>query len=345
MIKLAVLGLNHGYKFATDIKNIDGVELVAAAGNDTQAAERARLLHVPLFRDYKTLLNECHIEGAIITLPNHLHKEAVKYCAEKGIHVLIEKPIAVSVEDGIEMIEAAKKYNIKLLVGHHRRFSNKVNKLRELIMSGMLGELVGVNMLFTIAKGTDYFEEPWRISPKGGGPLLNNAIHDVDTIRYATGLTINNLYATSRNYIRQNKVEDAASILLETAEGPTINYFVSDGVPAPWSYELTTGENPKYAKTKSNCYLFFGTKGCLTFPGLQHYSYQDEDEYGWEHPLHIQAFNTEDNDPMTTELLHFIDMLHTDIPPLVTGEDAVETIKVILAIKQSIKKQQAVAVE
>ncbi|MEI3611334.1 Gfo/Idh/MocA family protein [Pseudogracilibacillus sp. SO30301A] len=345
-MRLAVLGLNHGYKFAQDLLNLDGAELVAVAGNDTLAKERAASLDVPLFADYRELLEECEIDGAIITLPNQLHLEAVRECATRGTDVLVEKPIASTVEEGSEMVRIAHEAGIKLLVGHHRRFSNKIQRLKEVIDSGKIGDLVGVNMIFAVAKDRAYFWEKWRVSKSGGGPLLINAAHDIDTIRYVTGLTVDRVYASSQNHIRGNEVEDTASILLETEEGVTMNYFLSDGVPAPWSYEFTTGENPKYPYYEdADCYYFFGTKGSIAFPSMKYYSY-DEDKYGWDHPLSIENLDAEeDNDPMTSELQHFISVLHDNTPLLVTGEDAVETLKIVLAIKQSAEEKKIVQVQ
>src|SRR5690625_3287957 len=125
--KLAVLGLNHGYKFAQDIKTLEDVELVAVAGNDELAKERAVTLGVSLYEDFKDLIDSCDLDGVIITLPNQLHLEAVRACAEKGIDVLVEKPIASTVEEGLEIVRVARDSGIRLLVGHHRRFSSKVS--------------------------------------------------------------------------------------------------------------------------------------------------------------------------------------------------------------------------
>ena len=341
-VKLAVLGLNHGYKFAKDILELEGVELVAVAGNDELAKERAAAMNIPLFIDYKELLATCDLDGAIVTLPNQLHLEAVQECARRGIDVLVEKPIAATIEEGDEIVRIAQEAGIKLLVGHHRRFSNKIAQLREVILAGAIGDLIGVNMLFALAKDHAYFDEKWRVSAAGGGPLLINAAHDIDNLRFVTGLTVNRVYASAQNRIRGNEVEDAASILLETEEGPTVNYFITDGVPAPWSYEFTTGENPKYPHyNDENCYYFFGTKGSIAFPSMKMYTYDDAN-YGWDHPLNEKVLDGADNDPMTTELLHFIDVINDEASSIVTGEDALETLKVVLAIKQSAQTKKLI---
>jgi predicted dehydrogenase len=332
-IRVAVLGMNHGFKFANDIVRLPDVELVAVAGNDKISEKRARELNAPLYRDYLDLLNDCTLDGVIITLPNHLHKAAAEACAQRGIHILVEKPIADTVENAETIIKVCSQNQIKLLVGHHRRYSSQMKLLKEVISSGKIGRLVAVNMMWVLAKDRPYFKESWRVT-EGGGPLLINSIHDIDNFRYVTGLSIESVYAAVRNSIRKNPVEDSASIILEAKEGATINYFVSDGVPAPWSYEFNLKENPKYVHYNENCYYFFGTKGSLAFPSFKMYSY-DEKNYGWEHQLVMDQLTVEENDPMTAELLHFIDMIRGQAEPFVTGEDALETFKVLNAIRES----------
>lgn len=342
--KIAVLGLSHGYKFAQDLKYLQDVELVAVAGADKSAKVRAAALDVPLFNGYKKLIEHVEMDGAIIALPNQLHLEAVQACAKKQIDVLVEKPIALTVDEGSEMIRIAKKANIQLLVGHHRRFSSKVSHLKGLLEEGIIGDLVGITMFFTLAKDSAYFDIPWRTSPASGGPLLINVAHDIDTIRYVTGLSINRIYAVSNNLIRNNKVEDTASILFETKEGVVLNYLISDGVPAPWSYEFTTGENSKYPHyTDKNCYFFFGTNGSIAFPTMKTYSYQQKN-YGWDYPLTEDQYDIPDNDPIRAELQHFISVLKGEAEPFVTGEDALETLKIILAAKKSAKEKSVIEV-
>ena len=335
-VKIAVLGLNHGYKFATDALKIPGIELVAVAGNDQLSEQRARELNTPLYQDYKDLINECDLDGVIVTLPNRLHREAAELCASKGLHILVEKPIADTVQDAEAIIEVCAKNNVQLVVGHHRRFSNKVMKLKEVISSGLIGDLVGVNMLWILAKDRPYFNDKWRIS-EGGGPLLINGIHDIDNLRFVTDLKIDSVYATARNTIRNNVVEDSTSIILEAKDGPMVNYFVSDGIPSPWSYEFNVNENPKFHHYDENCYTFFGTKGSIAFPSFKIYSYSEE-KYGWEHELEIEKISVLENDPMTAELIHFVNVVRGEEKSLVTGEDALETLKVLNAVKESIKK-------
>ncbi|MFP7492313.1 Gfo/Idh/MocA family oxidoreductase [Terribacillus saccharophilus] len=343
-MKIAVLGLNHGYNFAQRIKGMAGVTLVAVAGNNAVAKNRAEKLDVPLFEDYKQLIDACALDGVIITLPNHLHKEAVIYCADKGLHCLVEKPIADTTEAARKMIDYCRYKQVQLLVGHHRRFSSKINHLKQLLDSGMLGDLVGVNMMWALAKDTDYFKEEWRIE-KGGGPLLINGIHDLDNLLYVTDLHIESVYAAGRNKIRTLAVEDATAAILEADDGTIIQYFLTDGVPSPWSYEFNVHENPVFHYNEQDCYFFFGTKGSLAFPSFRFYQYS-EGAYGWKHPLLERKIpHVEDTDPITAELEHFVNVLKKTEQPRVTGEAGLITLELLEAIKLSVREKRSVSLQ
>jgi predicted dehydrogenase len=121
----------------------------------------------------------------------------------------------------------------------------------------------------------------------------------------------------------------------------TVNYFISDGIPSPWNYEFNLRENPRYQRYDDNCYYFFGTKGSIAFPSFNIYTYEEE-SYGWANKLVIEKLQVDENDPMTAELLHFIDVLRREAEPLLTGEDALETLKVINAIRESSEKRQKI---
>ncbi|MED4128579.1 Gfo/Idh/MocA family oxidoreductase [Shouchella miscanthi] len=340
-MKLAVFGLNHGFQFAEAIVKMKGVSLVAVAGNDALAKQRATCLNVPLYEDYKWLIQEELIDGAIITLPNQLHHEAVKHCADAGVHCLVEKPIADSTDQGVEMVQYCKKKKVKLLVGHHRRYSSKINLLKQTLQKKKIGDLIGVNLMWALAKDRPYYDEKWRLN-EGGGPLLINGIHDIDNLRYVTGGEVKSVYATAKSLIRGNHVEDSVSAILHLHTGATVNYFLTDGVPAPWSYEFTMRENSKYPFYKEDCYYFFGTKGSIAFPSMRTYRY-DESAYGWEHAL-VEETLTIDQcvDPIVEELKHFILVIKGIEQARVPGEDGVKTLEVIEAMHLSIKEERKV---
>ena len=343
-MKIAVLGLNHGFTLAQQVKKMAGLTLVAVAGSNASAEERAKELDVPLYENYKELIDKSSLDGVIITLPNHLHKEAVKYCADKGIHCLVEKPIADKTDAALEMIDYCREKQVHLLVGHHRRYSAKINHLKHLLDSKAIGDLVGVNMIWALAKDKEYYKEAWRVKA-GGGPLLINGIHDLDNLLYVTNLKIESVYGVRRNKIRSAEVEDTVSAILEAEDGTVIHYFLTDGVPSPWSYEFNLKENPIYHFYEEDCYYFFGTKGSLAFPSFRCYQYS-EDAYGWKHPLIEKRYvPAKTVDPIAAELDHFADVLKGSIVPRIPGEAGLRTLEVLEAIDLSVREKRSVTLQ
>lgn len=342
-VKFAVLGLNQGAKIVRDALKHEEVELVAVAGFGQQAESFASELGLKRYEDYRLLLRQEQLDAVAIALPNGLHVEAVEEALAANIkHILLEKPIANTVEEAQHIIDICKEAGATLLIGHHRRNSPRYLFLRDLIASGRLGKIIGLQSSFAIAKPCSYFDVEWRIK-KGGGPLLINAIHDFDDLNYLTGMKPVRVYAAARNSIRNNEVEDSVSVIVEYEGGATATYFISDGTPGPWSYDLAAEENLNYGFcTEENSLRIFGTEGSFGFPHMDLY-YYDKDHYGWNEPLLKEHFDCEINDPMATELDHFIDLCRgRETVPRCSGEDALDTLRVIKGIQKSAEIKQAV---
>lgn len=335
-VRMAVLGLNQGSKIARDAKANSEIDLVAVAGfgaNDVKVAEE---LGVQIYSDYTLLLKQVDLDAVAIALPNTLHVQAVELSLAAGIkNILLEKPIANTVAEGEHIIKICKDAGATLLVGHHRRSSNRYQLLRQVIESGKLGKIVGVQSNYAIAKPKEYFDVEWH-TKKGSGVLLINAIHDFDDLNFVTGMTPSKVYAAARNTIRGNEVEDSVSAVVEYKEGVTASYFCSDGTPGPWNYDLAAEENTFFTMCPGeNSLRVFGTKGSFGFPNMDLYYYK-EDAFGWNHPLVHEQFDIEKNDPMTAELDHFIDLCKgRESIPRCSGENALDTLKVINAIQKS----------
>lgn len=342
-VKLAVLGLNQGAKIARDAVAHAEVDLVAVAGVGDQAEVVAAELGVKRYEDYSLLLKQEDLDAVAIALPNGLHEEAVEKSLAAGIrNILLEKPLANTIEEAEHIIAMCKEAGATLLIGHHRRNSPRYVFLKKLVASGRLGKIVGLQSSFAIAKPHAYFNVEWRVK-KGGGPLLINAIHDFDDLNYVTGMKPVRVYAAARNDIRGNEVEDAVSVIVEYEGGATATYFISDGVPGPWSYDLAAEENLNYGLcADENSLRIFGTEGSFGFPHMDLY-YYNKDHYGWNEPLVKEHFDLEINDPMAAELDHFVDLCKgRETVPRCTGENALDTLRVIIGILKSAETRQPV---
>ena len=265
----------------------DCAELAAVCDRDARAATLAAQYGAPHFHDYIEALDLASPDGAIIAAPTQLHEEMALACIHRAIVPLVEKPIAATLEEGRRLVDEANDAAIPLLVGHHRRYHPRIRRLGELVHGGAIGRLIGVSLLWTVKKPDDYYDVLWR-TRAGGGPVLTNLIHEIDSLRYVCGEIVN-VYAATSSATRGFEVEDTAAITLEFAGGVVGSIFLSDAAPAPWSYELTMFENPAYAHVAENCAFFFGAKGSLAFPKMELWRYPAAADKGWHQPLTQEA--------------------------------------------------------
>lgn len=336
-IKVAVIGAGLIGRKHLEIVNSQAQCLLAAVCDaHPGAAATAEKYHVPFYQDFQTLLTRERLDGAIIAAPTNHHASIGIACAEQGVPVLVEKPIAGSVADAWKLIKAADQHNVQIVVGHHRRHNPLVQKARELVKGGLLGELIGVTAVFALLKPADYFEVIWRTQP-GGGPILTNLIHDIDNLRFICG-EIESVYALTSMKTRGFEVEDSASLTLRFENGALGSVFVSDVTPAPWAYELTSGENPAYPQTDQDCYHFLGTKGSLTFPSLTMWRYPQPGSAGWNHPLQQQTLKVEPVDALTAQLEHFCQVIRGEAKPLISGREGLKTLAATQAVIESAQR-------
>jgi predicted dehydrogenase len=215
-----------------------------------------------------------------------------------------------------------------------------IRKAKEVIEQGRLGRTVAVQGHFWATKPDDYFAVDWR-RDKGGGPVFLNLIHDIDLFRYLLGEIVS-VQAEESNAVRGHAVEDTAVVLLRFASGALGSITVSDCVVAPWSWELTTGENSAFPRHGEACYQIGGTLGSLSIPQLELWSYPAK--RGWLEPMARERFSFTPEDPLTAQIRHFCDVIRGAVSPVVSGREGLQTLKVIEAIKQAARSGEAVAV-
>jgi predicted dehydrogenase len=184
VVRLAIIGSGLiGKKHAAIAKHLHECTLVGICDVDKTAKQTAEELGAEFYTDYQEMLEKEDLDGVIIALPTDLHVPVGVACAKKGLHIFMEKPIASNISDADSLIDIVRQNNVQLLVGHYRRFNPLVEMTRKIIRGGEIGKLVGVTILWTLLKPSEYFQASWRKS-KGGGPILINLIHDIDNIRY-----------------------------------------------------------------------------------------------------------------------------------------------------------------
>lgn len=199
-------------------------------------------------------------DGIILATPNALHVEQAIECIRAGVPVLVEKPVAHSLEEGARLAAAVNAANAKVLVGHHRAHSPVLAKAREMIQEGVLGKPVAVHGSAMFYKPDTYFDEaPWRREP-GAGPILINLIHEIGNLRSLCG-EISAVQAISSSARRGFAVEDTVAITLAFANGALGSFLLSDSAACARSWEQTSQENKQYASDDDeDCYVVAGTR-------------------------------------------------------------------------------------
>jgi predicted dehydrogenase len=313
--------------------------LVGIADPANDAASLAHEFGVPHYRSLENMLDAQRVDGIIVAVPTPLHFKVAMTAIQRGIAVLIEKPITEHPAEVTELIATANSTGSKILVGHHRRHNPVVQQARDIVRSE-LGRLLAVNVLWAVLKPHSYFEPQWR-RIAGAGPVLTNLVHDVDLLRFMCGEIVNVTAAISRS-ARGHEVEDTVAVLVHFESGALGTITGCDASPSPWSWDANSGENPAIPVNRENSYRFLGSDASLEFPDLHLWRYRVEGEAGWTRPISREGRIVMPQDAYRRQLRHFCRVINEHEEPLVSAEDARRSLQVTAAILQSAATGQAV---
>lgn len=340
-VRLSVMGAGLiGKRHIDRILACPEAELASIIDPAPAAREMAESLRATWFPSFSDIPTGTRPEGVVVATPNQLHVANGLECIEAGVAALVEKPLADDVAGAQTLVEAAARKGVPLLAGQHRRHNPMIQRAKAEIESGRLGRLVSAQGMFWLIKPDDYFEPAWR-REKGAGPVLTNLIHDVDLLRYLVG-EVEAVQAAQSNRVRGHEVEDTAAIILHFANGALGTFNVSDAIPAPWSWEFTTGENPDYSHTSESCYLIGGMKGSLAIPQLDFWSHPAK--RSWWAPIDRERLTYALADPLGLQIANFCAVIRGQAQPVVSGEEGLNTLKVIDAVKRAAASGSSVAV-
>lgn len=332
-VRIAVAGAGMiGQAHVRRILDEPAAKLAAIVDPSPQAQALAAELQVPHLADLDEALRTIRPDGVVIATPNRLHVPQGLVAVAAGVPMLLEKPIADELEAADELVAAAEARAVPILVGHHRRHSPLVQRARAVVEGGRLGRIVAVSGLCLFRKPQPYFEGAgaWRTQP-GGGVVLINLIHVIDDLRNICG-DIVAVQAVASNATRGFAVEDTAAILLTFASGALGTLILSDAAAAPWSWELTAGENKAYPQTDQACYLVAGTAGSLSVPRLDVWSHEGD---GWWTPIRAERSFVPEADPLTLQMRHFCAVIRGETAPLLDGRGGARTLAATLAVTRA----------
>ena len=321
-LEIAVIGA--GAISESHIGALAGMEdarVAAVADIVTDKAEKlAARYSIKAYSDYKEMLDREKPDIAVITLPHFLHRQAAFDCAARGCNILLEKPMAMDAEECDDIINLCGNRGVKLMIGHVRHFYNCYNRIREIIISNLLGELI----MITNVRYCNYFAPSrpgWFLHNKtaGGGIVMNLGSHSFDIVQYLSGSRVKTVGAKVGRFAEGIEVEGNAQIFAVLESGVTASITLSGYVSVPRSEtELIFTKGMIKTTDDNGGTLFIGKDGIY-----------EEVEVVKEDPLKLQMES-------------FVKSIIENLPSPVTGEYGRSVVRAIRAAYESSENNGAV---
>jgi predicted dehydrogenase len=307
------------------------VVITGVADPSPDARAWAQAQGLPWFAEADALLDAVRPAAAIVATPNALHLSAARACIARGLPVLVEKPLADTLDAGLALVREAAQAGVPVLVGHQRRHSPMMRQARRLVDDGVLGRPVAASVHATWLKPDPYFQATWRREP-GGGPVLINLIHDIDQLRMLMGEVVE-VQAIASSAVRGFAVEDTAGAVLRMASGAVATLLTSDTAVSPWNWDLAAGEAAHYPRQAIDSMLLMGTEGSLTLPQLTVWRYPGA--RGWHEPLQASRTAPHAEDPYAEQLRHLRAVAEGREAPRCRALDGLRTLQATLAVLEA----------
>lgn len=306
----------------------DVVEANAVAKKNEYIKVIGKDVDVEVYIDYKEMLDKVDIDMVAIATESGYHPEIAIYCMNKGKHVIVEKPMALSTQDADRMIECARKNNVKLCVSHQNRFNEPIQKLRNAIEENRFGKLINGTARILWNRNMGYYEQaPWRGTWElDGGTLMNQCIHNIDLLQWMMGGEIDTVYAQCGTFLRDIEGEDFGAIIIRFKNG---------------AIGIIEGSACVYPKNLEETLSIFGEVGTVSIGGLavntiETWRFADNKDSEEE------ILKGQQGDPDTvygfghTPLFKdMIDAINMNREPLINGEEGKKGMSIILAAYKS----------
>src|SRR5215472_10566907 len=299
VVGIGVMGSNH----ARVLAEFPGVKLAVVADPDPAQTEFVGgALGCPTVRDVHELLDR-GVDAVSIAAPTHLHREIALTCIKRGVHVMVEKPIASSVEEGRDIIAAARAAGVVLMVGHVERFNPAVQAIKD--------ALRGEDILSIAITRVGPF--PPRMS--NVGVVIDLAVHDIDLIRWFTDSEIVEVQPQLSSAVAER--EDIALLQFRTASG------VLAHINTNW---LTPFKARNVTVATRNKYLI---GDLLTLQVTECFGFQPDGAYSMRH---LPVGHAE---PLRAEIIAFLKAVRSGETPAVTGDEGVASLEIAIRCLES----------
>lgn len=314
-LALCIVGCgNYARRVAKAISSLDEhVELFFASRDRNKAKDYSGMFGgKDFFGSYEEAAGDVRVQALYFVTPHHLHCENALMAARHSKHILVEKPIARTLEEARRMISAARDASVKLMVAENARFLPVIMKCKELLNQGTIGPL----RLVQVQAEQPHVPTDWRSSLEitGGGALIDGGIHAIDNLVYLAGMPTS-LYAnTLPKSVHHLEGEDGMAVMARMADGVVglINFSWGNAISPGSAWLSITGASGRIHIDIGKARLVLDTAG-----EQKEFQFTPGD-YGWKEMV-----------------IEFAESVRQDRPPLVSGEEGMRDLAVVLKAYES----------
>ncbi|RPI26721.1 MAG: gfo/Idh/MocA family oxidoreductase, partial [Acidobacteria bacterium] len=318
------------------IAETEGIELAGALSRTREKAEAmAAKFGGRVYSDAKSLLDDSTIDLVIICKYPDSHRDYAVAAARKGKHVLIEKPLDLSLDQARETIDECRKAGVTLAVVSQKRFCDGPRYLHDAVQTGKLGKILQADTYVKWYREPAYYARPGKGSWKmeGGGALINQTIHQIDLLRWIMGPVKRLRCEWQLAGLHPIDSEDTAAALLRYENGAIGVVQASTafypGFPDRIEIHGTTGS----VLTEGDYLKHWEVPGCPPPPADAFQS----SKLGSSRPMDISV------EPFCRQLRDVMQAITSGRPPLVSGQEGLETLKLVLAMYESARENREIA--
>jgi predicted dehydrogenase len=316
------------YKHAEAFKNNEQADLLCVCDIIEERAVRYQDKYGAgdHFTDYRRMLEQPGLDAVSICTPSGMHAAMGIAAAEAGKHVVVEKPMALSLQDADDLIKACEEHGVKLAVCFQNRFNPPVQKLRRALEAGRFGKLTHGSAVIRWFRPQDYYDQaPWRGTwAMDGGCLMNQSIHNIDLLQWMLG-PVESVCGYTATNLRKIEAEDVGVAVLKFKNG---------------ALGVIEASTTVYPENLEETLSIFGEKGTAALGGIavnkiETWKFADLTEEIGE-PEHLQQ-----DVPNVYGYGHealigdFIEAVHDDRKPYIDGREGRNALEVVLSIYQS----------
>ena len=229
-VRVAIAGLGgHGRTMQQACENVAHLNVVAVYDPDQEeaslAADRFGCYQAV---SYEEMIRREDVDAVVLVTPNYLHKKQVVAALENDLHVFVEKPIAISLDEGVAMISKAESKGRVLMIGHNMRFWRSARQAKQCLQEGQLGQIISVEIHFSSPTGMRLPLDSWRRKPELCPilPVTQLAIHAFDLVHYLVGY-IEEVTTYTRSALTNDEVIDSTSAIFRL-EGGALGSMISN---------------------------------------------------------------------------------------------------------------------